>query len=425
MALDCSLPNQEHILASLLSDEEFLRKNIGVIDPEVFSDEILRDITLVCWEFFRKHKETPVKDALLLSIKGSVAPGRKYGEYVEAIERIYEKFGINAKHYQEMVVAFIRHQHTDLALKESFSLLQVGDYDKIRQVITNAVKRGDNSLDSQTVNWRVTLKERLQGYLKEKGGYDPERILTGFPTLDQMTNGGLGRGEVGVIVAPAKHGKTTALLNFAAAAVLESKRVLYFTLELSSKMICHKLDLRIAGISLEQIKADLKGAYKRMEKTPDVFHCVELPTKALTVEALEGWVDRLGGCDMVLVDYGQLLKPSAHRGDRRHEISDIFEGLKRASKEMGVAIWTAHQANRPAYGSKVVDMNHVAEDVNVGAISDIALSLNQTDEERKRKRLRLYVMGSRIGPSHEFIECSVDWWTSTIKEIRQGEVLGE
>ena len=108
MALEYGLPIQEHILASLLSDEDFLKQHIGIMDPEYFSDEILRDIAGVCWEFFKKQKESPVKDALLLEIKGAMSPGRKYGEYAESIERIYDKFGTNTKHFQEKLLHFIQ-----------------------------------------------------------------------------------------------------------------------------------------------------------------------------------------------------------------------------------------------------------------------------------------------------------------------------
>mgnify|MGYP001615685597 CR=1 FL=1 len=181
-----------------------------------------------------------------------------------------------------------------------------------------------------------------------------------------------------------------------------------------------------AGVhSLYDQARTLKRAQAIVNKIPDAFHCLEFPTKALTVDGLAAQVEKFGGCDLVFIDYGQLLKPSAQRGDRRHEITDVYEGLRRTAGELKLPIWTAHQANRLGYGIKTIDIGHVSEDFNVAAISDIALSLNQSDEERKHRRLRLYIAGSRIGPSNEQIDCTVDWWTSTIKEVNDEEVLGK
>ena len=427
MAYKFDLPFQEHILASLLSDEEFLKGNSEILNPEYFGDDVLRDIATTSLEFFKKHKESPTKGALLFELKKSISPGRTFSEYTEASERLYDKFGVNSSYYQGKAIEFAKSQAVAGAIRNVQILLDSGEFGEINKVISNALKVGDSLTASEVYNYWEELARRVEDY-GSHNGEDPNRIPTGLSSLDTSAHGGLAKGELGLVIAPPKHGKTSFLVNLAVAALEKKKKVFYFTLELSKKMIAHKVDTCISGKDMAGIKADRKGFLKEMEKKRallSLLHIVEFPTKALTIAKLEGILNKANGCDLVLVDYGQLLKPAAHRGDRRHEITDLYENLRRVAGEMQVAIWTAHQGNRGSYGSKLVTMEHVAEDFNIVAISDIAVSLNQTEEEHRRKRLRVYVVGSRIGPSNDEIDCWVDWKTSKIKEVGQDEVLGE
>ena len=130
-------------------------------------------------------------------------------------------------------------------------------------------------------------------------------------------------------------------------------------------------------------------------------------------------VEYHGGCDVILVDYADLLKPKARREDRRFELTDLYENLRGLAGELQIPIWTASQSNRMSVGSRVLGIDSVAEDFNKVAIADIAITVNQTREEIIGHRLRYIVVGSRIGESNVVVECSADWKTSSVIEVQE------
>jgi len=408
---------QEHILASVIGDGDFLKANLDVFHAEYFNDDILGGIASAVLDFYRREKEVPSKEAILHDLKDQIAPGRKFHEYSDTLETIFEKIGVNAAYYQGKAVEFAKTQAVANALKESTVYLESGEIQEVGRSIANALKIGNGFNQSRVYDYFGSARKRAKDY--RLNGASKGRLATGFYPLDEAISGGLGKGEIGLIVAPPKHGKTTMLINIATGALMQGKGVAYVTLELSQKMIASKFDTRLFGREISSIKKKPKSFVRALaelrEKMTGKLHIIEYPTKGLSVDKLESVIEGLDACDLVVVDYGQLLKSGISRGERRHEITDIYENLRRVAGELKIPIWTAHQGNRPSTGSKIVGMEHVAEDFNIVAIADLAVSINQSEEERRQNKLRLYVMGSRIGASGQQIDCDVNWRTANIR----------
>ena len=232
--------------------------------------------------------------------------------------------------------------------------------------------------------------------------------------------GGLGKGELGTIVALPGYGKSTMLVNIAARALLQSKRVIYITLELSKKMIASKFDTCLFGRTFEKIQAAPKEfalALKEMRnRLTGKLIIADFPTGSLTVAQIQTVIAKMDNVDLVLVDYGQMIKPSSRRDQTRNELTETYKALRGVAGEMKVPIWTAHQANRPGTDCKVLRMEHIAEDFNVAATSDICISVNYTEEEQRLGQMRLFIMKSRIGPSFIQIECKINFKMSKITQ---------
>lgn len=424
MAYKFGLDFQRHILAAIISDEQFLRLNLDSIKPEYFNDDLLSGICEICLEFFYKEKECASDEAILHEVTSRLAPGRKLHEYVDELRDLRSRANDNRTYYQSKAIEFARTQAVANAVRDAVPLLEAGEIDEIGRLVADALRSGSTLSGDGIYDYYDTAQERLLGYidpLRDGGG---QRVPSGFYPIDEMLQGGLGAGELGIIVALPKHGKTTALVNMSAHALLCGKKVAYVTLELSRKMIASKFDVHFFGESLDGIKskpAIFAGAIKKMrDKLNGKLKIIEFPTKSATVERLTSSVLQAGGADVIFIDYGQLIKALGKRDERRHEITDVYESIRRMAGELQVPIWTAHQANRMGTTSRTILPEHIAEDFNILAIADVAISLNQTEEEARIGKLRLYNMGNRLGPSGMFVECSSNWATSTIR-VTAGE----
>jgi len=414
---------QKHILAAFLFDLRWAKENLDILESDYFGNDLLQGVAKCIKNFLREQAELPSKEALFEEIKEVIAPGRKYSEYEESIEEIYELIGDNAVYYQRKATEFSRVQELSVALAQATIQIQRGDTEEVQKILKEAQK-SFNGYDSNILyDYWGNLKSRALAYLHGKDRSN--RIPTGFYLLDDRFGGGLGQGETGIIIAPAKHGKTAALISFAANSLSQGKKILYVTLELIEEVILRRFDTNLFGFRTEPFKNNkekTKEFYRAMQeldrKLKSKLTVVEYPTKALSLFKLQNIVEKVQP-DIVFVDYAKLLKTTYHRKEERFEVSDTHEGLRRIAGECKVPIWTAHLANRPALWEKGdLGLEYISEDINVGAIADVCISINQNKSERREGTLRLHIAGNRLGATGDTITLAVDWNLSKISELK-------
>ena len=414
---DFDLEFQEYILASFVHDENFLIKHRDIIKPEYFDDEILCGIAQAVLSFFDKKKSMPDVASLSHNIKEFMMPGRKYGEYKETIENIYSKSGTNTAYYREQAVEFARRQAILDAVRQSKDLAEAGEYEEIASLVTRAVNTGIDYHDL-TYDFFGNINERAKAYNERRKGSNT-RITTGIPELDRLIQGGLDKGELGIVVAPPKHGKSTMLFNISASAVMAGYSVLHVNLEMKKKMVITRYDCRFLGTSMRSLHKKPKSFLKAMKilkkKLTSRLKVVEYPTKRLSLANLKSLVSSIDGLDMIIVDYADLMRPPRFMKDKRLELIEIYEQLRGMAGELDLPIWTASQSNRQSMGAKVITMDMIAEAFDKIAIADIAISVCQTVQEARIGKMRLYIMANRLGAGEEQIECDVDWKTATIR----------
>lgn len=408
---------QKGIIASFL--EKDLAEGCDCLKAEYFDDEITGEIAEFVRDFYLKEKEAPKKTVLFHLVReNGIAPGRKFSEYAEVIEEIYEKVGSNGTFFRSKAQEFVHTKVIAQGIRESYMLLEQGEVEESLERIRKVIS-GNGHLKEIAHDFFEQIDERAQRYFDAKQGKGSEgRIPTGFSVLDERIQGGLGSGETGVILAPPKHGKTTALVSFAVQALFRKFRVLYVTLELSQKVISAKFDSHLFGKTLDEIKKKPKSFAEKMyqireELRGSNLHIAEFPTKGLSLNKLQGLIEKIRP-DVVFVDYAALLRGRA-KEERRHELTDIHEGLRGVASACKVPIWTAHQANRPSLARREIGMESIAEDFNIAGIVDVAISINQSESEQRMGTLRFFILGNRLGSSGDVIECECKWAHSIIR----------
>jgi replicative DNA helicase len=220
-----------------------------------------------------------------------------------------------------------------------------------------------------------------------------------------------------------KHGKSTVLVNFGTHALLTGRNVLHVSLENYKEQVAERYDTRIFDRPIASIRKLPKTFVRKMEELrvslKSKLEIAVFPTKSLTLAQLESAIASATKPDVVIVDYPALMRPPQRRDEKRHELTDIYEGIRRVAGEAGVPIWTAHQANRPGMEARTLGMQHIAECFEIAAIVDLAVSSNY--DEAREGELKLFVMGSRLGRSGFEIACSVDWDVARVRAVLDEE----
>jgi len=101
--------------------------------------------------------------------------------------------------------------------------------------------------------------------------------------------------------------------------------------------------------------------------------------------------------DLIVVDYGSLLRGNAKDHEERHRIGNIYKEFGGIVSSRKCALFTASQTNRVGSKKQRADAGDISESFEITAHVDRLLILNQSDEEKRRGIIRLGVGAMRDG----------------------------
>lgn len=415
---------QRNLLAAMLTDSKALALGVQLVKPDYFTDEILAGVCEAAFSFWNQNKRLPDLAAVKEEAKVHVAPGRKWGEYVDVARAVWKRRGTNPDYYRNAAADFARKSAIVEAVTRAPELLSAGDVDGIASLVTRAVQVGRDR--SAVYDHFAGVKARLRHYLGRNGEAKVGRVPTGWGPLDEQIQGGLGPGELGLVVARPKGGKSTLLHNLGAEAVMSGRTVLHVTLENSRDVTAARYDIRFFGDAMEEIKRKPKSFLRLMqslrEKYAGKLQIAHFPTKSVTISQIAAHAATLERKpDLVLVDYADLVRPVRKRDDRYIELVEVYEDLRRMAGELAVPIWTASQANRPSVGQKVIGMDGLAGAFEKAAVMDVGISVGDDEEALRRGEMKLFVMGNRLGRDGFEIACEVDWEKMNVRAVADAE----
>ncbi len=175
-------------------------------------------------------------------------------------------------------------------------------------------------------------------------------IPTGIGPLDKITVG-LNKTDLIILGARPGMGKTSFALNIATNVALKGRKVCFFSLEMSRDQLAQRLLSSVSGINSEKLRSgeldtkdwvELGNASELLSKSE--FYIDE--TSAITVPEMKAKIRRLGGVDLVIIDYLGLMHSARRIDNRVQEISDITGSLKIMAKELNVPIIVCAQLSR-------------------------------------------------------------------------------
>ncbi len=297
---------------------------------------------------------------------------------------------------------FIVFQSLRKALDESITLMPKGEWPAIRRLLTKALDSGLRDLDLGLHYFR-DAGTRLLGGTDEGAA----RVLpTGIAELDvHLHRGGLSAGELGLVLAPTNRGKSIALLSFAQRALLSNANVVFYSLEMSCRAVAARADAALTGLRMNELDEHAETVAHKLaqlfERFGDAFIIKQWPPHMATVQMIRAHLADLGAAgfrpDLIVIDYGDLMRPHARYSERRHELAVVFEEIRGLGVELDCPVWTATQANRAALKKELVGLEDLSESFDKAMIADVVLALCQTQEEEQMTppQMRLFVAKNR------------------------------
>ena len=235
--------------------------------------------------------------------------------------------------------------------------------------------------------------------------------------MDKISKQGLGKGELGVVIAPTGAGKSMVLTHLGAQALQAGHNVVHYTLELLDTVVAGRYDSCITGIELNDLLDKKDEIYEQIKDIDGKLVVKEYPTKTASVKTLRNHLEKIrkrgGEIDMIIVDYADLLKPTSNYREKRTELESIYEELRTLAYEFSCPVWTASQTNRSGLDAEVITMNSISEAFSKCFVADFIFSVSRTIMDKAKNGGRVFIAKNRNGPDGIVFPIFMD--TSNVK----------
>ena len=406
---------QEKFCHLMLSDRPFCDQITEVLSVDFLDYEYLRVFVKILTEHRSKYKVHPSYEIMETRIRTDC------NNYTKALKEQLIGFYAtikstddipNSQFIKDSSLDFCRKQVLKGAMMKSVKLIKSSSFDEIQKVIEEALKLGtDNNFGHDFLKdfeERYTLTSR-----------DP--VSTGFERVDEICKGGLGKSELGVVIAPTGAGKSMVLVHLGSEALKQGKTVVHYTLELQDTVVGNRYDSCISEVPLGDLFQNKKQVLYKIKDIPGQLIIKEYPTKSASTETIKNHIERLRKKgiepDMIIVDYADLLRPTRSSKEKRYDLESTYEELRAIAQIYKCPVWTASQTNRSGLNAEVITMEAISEAFNKCFVADFICSLSRTVQDKQANKGRMFIAKNRNGPDGLIFPAFVDWSNVKIKVL--------
>ena len=333
---------EEAILACMLTDEIAAREGSSRL---MASDFVLpahiRIFTAICEDILagilpdivtvtRRCKQDAVQ---IMDLSSSISSTANYKEYIQAV-------------IEESSLRKLKAMGVDL--QNSIDINQAAD--DVAHELTGIHNR---MLAADDYSARASVELAIKSFMDRAAGTNPG-IDTPVHKLTTIT-GGWQSSDLIIIAARPSIGKTAFAIACMNTAISQSKSVIFFSLEMSRERIMDRMIIGRAGVDALYYRAGSlpDESYMRVKEAAAYYR--EAPLwiydKGMVgigeVEAFCLTKKKEGQCDMVIIDYIQLMQTRQIKGRTRDgELAELSRSLKMLAKELNVPVIVLSQLNR-------------------------------------------------------------------------------
>ena len=410
---------QSKVVASLISDVKFLEQVTEITKPAFFESQANQWIIGEVQNYFNEFRTSPTMEVFKIKV-GEVEDKVLKQTVVEQLKSVYLQIGSEDLPYvKKEYLTFAKNQKVKDALLKSVDLLKAGNYDKIIDTMMAASKVGvENDLGLDYIdNFELIMEDVKRN-----------SVSTGWEVVDELMDGGLGPGELGVVMAPSGIGKSWFLSKIACSAVQKGLNVLHYTLELSESYVGQRYTTILTGIQTSEHKERKDEIVRKIKNTPGRVRIKYYPPQFASAKTLSAHIEKLKASgfnpNLIIIDYADLLKSGSNRDGLYAELGGIYEELRGLSGEMGIPIWTATQTNRAAIDHEVIQADSVGDSYKKVQTADFIMSVSRKTKDKLSNTGRIHIVKNRFGPDGMTFPAKIDTFTGTMDVFAANSVDG-
>ena len=379
------------VIKNLLLDEEYVRKAMPFIKAEYFSELLEKNLYNVINKYFTEYNALPTKEALEIEVGqlGNISDEqhRQTIQYIRDIDDEKSEYDW----ILDTTEKWCKERAIYLALMESIKIAEGNDEKRatgaIPSILSDALAVSfDNHIGH---DYLQDYEERYEFYHQTE-----EKIPFDLEFFNRITKGGLPNKTLNIALAGTGVGKSLFMCHVASSVLLQSKNVLYITLEMAEEKIAERIDANLLSVDIQQLDQLPKMMFdskvnKIAKKTQGQLIIKEYPTASASVGHFRALLNDLAlkkafKPDIIFIDYLNICASSRYSKlgnvNSYSYIKAIAEELRGLAVEANVPIVSATQTTRSGYGSSDVDLTDTSESFGLPATADLMFALISTEE---------------------------------------------
>ena len=379
-----------------MTDVGFMGQIYDILDEKHYDNDALKWIVKECKLYYNEYKKPITLDVFKVKVN-DVKNDILKTTIIESLKEVFKQQETpDSDFIKDQAIDFFKNQTLKNAILESVEILESkGDFENIKNIIDGAMRAGTERNLGHEYAEESAIEERYSEMAREV-------VATPWDVFNELTQGGLAGGELGVIVAPAGIGKTWILCALGAGAMKKGTKVVHYTLELNEAYVGLRYDSCFTGLPNQNLKYHMDEVKEGIGKIDGELVVKYFPTKTASVNTISAHLQKMRmmgkDFDMIVVDYADILRDTSNAREVRHALGNIYEDLRGLAGEFDIPVWTASQANRSALDEDVIEAQKVSESYQKIMTADFVVSLSRKVEDKIGNTGRFHVIKNRFGP---------------------------
>lgn len=385
---------QNKVIGALLTQQKFLINVSDNIDPTYWESPSSQWVINFILKYFNEYHTYPTME--ILSIENKKIENEILKISISETLREAYKLATQSKdieYVEAEFTNFCRNQQVKKAIMRSVDLLGMGDFDGIRNLINKALKSENDKNIGHEYDKDIESRYR-----------DDDRRPLPFPwqVFNNMTQGGMGKGDLILIPGNPGGGKSWIAIDIGAYIASLGYNVVHYTLELAEGYVGKRYDSIFSGIDIDKLMENREKVNECISKLKGKIIIKEYPPKNASYDTFKAHLRQIKTMhniepDFIIIDYIDYCKTPS-RKDRNEELDDLYIGAKSLAKELGIPILSPVQANRTGSKNKILEGDNLAGNYSKLMVADIVLSLARTRKDKVYGTGRFHWMKNRFGP---------------------------
>lgn len=405
---------QTKVISALLTDKPFLQNVNDVLTEEYFSNTAHKWIINEVLKYYHKYHTNPTMDVLKVEMKRLENDVLQVSIKEQLKEAYRSSDESDLDYVKQEFTNFCKNQQLKKALLSSVDLLKAGDYDSIRLLVDSALRSGQDKNIGHEYNKDIESRYR-------EDERDP--IATPWENFNELLQGGIGKGDFGIIFGGPGGGKSWCLVALGAFAVLAGYNVIHYTLELSESYVGKRYDAFYTKIPVNKIGKFKNKVEEATSELPGNLIIKEYSMKKASIHTIESHIKKCIDLDfkpdLILIDYVDLLSSRGRNKERKDEIDDIYTSTKGLARELKLPIWSVSQVNRAGAKDNIIEGDKAAGSYDKMMIADFAASLSRQKKDKVNGTGRFHIMKNRYGTDGLTYNVQIDTSTGHIEILSE------